>query len=533
MVQAAPYALRFALAFFMVALGSVAVSAAEFRPKETPYSAHFAVQVIELTGDIVSGDTERLSALFDAKVSCRDCEPNSALVSLNSTGGNYKEGELLAHFFREHAIATIVESGRTCLSACAIAFLGGSGFWSTGGIGTFITRYIEPGARLGFHAPYLRPDDAQEIAKANLPLVLQAARLDNETLANIINTYYVDPYVIGSILVKGPDETYDIDTIEDMLKFRVNFPYFPPSFVSGTLAEKVRNVCLKLLSMWNTEPISDFEGDYIDKEIGADPENKRTGEKVFGYKLLDRPLNIDLCGFVGSDASHPLDDDVALFRFALGDKSQSVEDSFYTFTSGADGWSWAGYDNQMASRSFLTIESPLNYWMYDRKARISDVAKDFADYLKLQKLPPGVSVKDLQSAYIDRHNCERGCRSDIPIPSSDRQRTFFVDGTITEEQVWPRAMFNYLEAEAFAPRAEFTMTFSRKFPDAFVVSGKDAAENADIYLLGLRNAKGSATIRIKAPWDEGSRASNDIARKATSAIACSVQFGEAKLPCNR
>ena len=220
---------------------------------------------------------------------CRRLQSALGPASLNSRGGDYDEGQKLARFFREHAVATIVETGRTCLSACAIAFLGGTGFWATGGIGFFIARHIEPGAKIGFHAPYLRPDDAQEIAKSNLPMVLQAARLDNEKLTKFINTYFVDRYVIGSILVKGPDETYDIDTIEDMLKFRVNFPYFPPSFVSGTPAEKVRNTCLKLLSICNAQPISEFEGDYLDKEFGASPD-KETNTRPWrkGLRLCDR-----------------------------------------------------------------------------------------------------------------------------------------------------------------------------------------------------------------------------------------------------
>ena len=106
--------------------------------------------------------------------------------------------------------------------------------------------------------------------------------------------------------MKGPDETYDIGTIEDMLKFRVNFPYFPPSLVSGTLADKVRNVCLKLLSIRNAQPILDFEGDYLDKDFGESAGTTRSGEKVFGYVTEDRPLNIDFCGFPGRDGAHPL-----------------------------------------------------------------------------------------------------------------------------------------------------------------------------------------------------------------------------------
>ena len=66
----------------VIALASVAASAAEFRIREAPYG-QFNVKVIELTGDIVSGDSNQLKALFDANFKCGDyagdCNPHSAL----------------------------------------------------------------------------------------------------------------------------------------------------------------------------------------------------------------------------------------------------------------------------------------------------------------------------------------------------------------------------------------------------------------------------------------------------------------------
>jgi hypothetical protein len=313
-----------------------------------------------------------------------------------------------------------------------------------------------------------------------------------------------------------------------MLKFRVNFPFFPPSFVSGTLAEKVRNVCLKLLSVRNAQPISEFEDDYLDKQLGANVDATRSGEKVFGYVVEDRPLNIDFCGFTGTDASHPRKEgDVQLFRLGHSDDgAQSYADSFYGFTNAADGWSTAGYEQQLGSRSIIAIDAPLNYWMYDSKARIADVAKDFGDYLKLQKTPPAVSVKDVQAGYLERPGVKPGWET-------ARARGYFLDGLQAEASVFPRDMFGYLERDAFAPRAGFTITYSQKFPDAFVVTGKDGEGTADLYVLGLRNDKGSAVVRMRAPWAEGTRAASDGARNAISAVACSTRFGATRLPCYR
>ena len=161
--------------------------------------------------------------------------------------------------------------------------------------------------------------------------------------------------------------------------------------------------------------------------------------------------------------------------------------------------------------------------MYDSKARIADVAKDFGDYLKLQKTPPAVSVKDVQAGYLERPGVKPGWET-------ARARGYFLDGLQAEASVFPRDMFGYLERDAFAPRAGFTITYSQKFPDAFVVTGKDGEGTADLYVLGLRNDKGSAVVRMRAPWAEGTRAASDGARNAISAVACSTRFGRPGCP---
>jgi len=81
-----------ALAFLLsvVASESVASRAAEFKIGETPCSDEFDVKVIEQTGDIVSGDGNRLTTPFGANFKCgdhiSDCDPQSAQISLSRKG---------------------------------------------------------------------------------------------------------------------------------------------------------------------------------------------------------------------------------------------------------------------------------------------------------------------------------------------------------------------------------------------------------------------------------------------------------------
>src|SRR5690606_32028891 len=104
---------------------------------------------------------------------------NCALVTLHSPGGNYIEGLKLANFMRENHIATVVEQGSSCYSACAFAFLGGTGYSPQQGIGIYIDRMIELGGRLGFHAPYFASEDLDDIvAEIGVGNVLGASRDD-------------------------------------------------------------------------------------------------------------------------------------------------------------------------------------------------------------------------------------------------------------------------------------------------------------------------------------------------------------------
>ena len=90
MRQLAPISLRLALLVSVVASESVASRVAEFKIAETPCSDQFNVKVIEPTGDIVSGDGNRLTTPFAANFKCGDhigdCDPQSPQISLSRKG---------------------------------------------------------------------------------------------------------------------------------------------------------------------------------------------------------------------------------------------------------------------------------------------------------------------------------------------------------------------------------------------------------------------------------------------------------------
>jgi len=91
-------------------------------------------------GDVEPGDSERLIGFINA-------QPRRPVIAiyLSSPGGSLYEGMKLGRLFRDWRIKTVVEGGRECASACALAFLGGHderGPW----------RSSSDNSLLGFHA---------------------------------------------------------------------------------------------------------------------------------------------------------------------------------------------------------------------------------------------------------------------------------------------------------------------------------------------------------------------------------------------
>jgi hypothetical protein len=71
-------------------------------------------------GKINKGDAQRLAQILRNLPS----KPNTA-VYLSSPGGNLYEGMRLGLLFRRAKVKTVIEGGKSCASACALAFLGG------------------------------------------------------------------------------------------------------------------------------------------------------------------------------------------------------------------------------------------------------------------------------------------------------------------------------------------------------------------------------------------------------------------------
>ncbi len=335
--------LRLLLAAATLLAGATAASAAQVSIVSMQYSAAQPVPHIHYEGDTAAGDVAQLQAVYDSFVKCRtECiggdGGSTAVLTMNGPGGNYYEGLALADFIRANHITTVIERGASCYSACAFAFLGGSGYSSMQRYRTYVDRQIEPGAILGFHAPYR--DEAsflQALEQRGANEIMGESRDSLSTMVRELVKWNVDPEIIHYMMGMGPDKTYDIVNADDYYMVRASLPPTPASDWITDLPSAVKNACMRLLAIANrSDPLAYanfFDMPY--EELGIS-EQKKT---VSGYRWSTELLNVTSCGL--EDAAAGVTDQMHLATyFTSGLTGMMGADTNYWNIR--EGWSSAG-----------------------------------------------------------------------------------------------------------------------------------------------------------------------------------------------
>ncbi len=100
--------------------------------------------VITINGDLELGDEQKFTDLA--------LKAQSAVVVLNSRGGNLVAGIRIGKAIRLKEFATVVPENMLCASACALAWLGGQ------------VRFMAPSAKVGFHAAFVEEGEKPAIS---------------------------------------------------------------------------------------------------------------------------------------------------------------------------------------------------------------------------------------------------------------------------------------------------------------------------------------------------------------------------------
>mgnify|MGYP003115594536 FL=1 len=179
---------------------------------------------LRIQGRIEAGDAAKVEAmLWEEKPNWNADMFKDIVVSFDSEGGDFYEGLAMADAISKLAVTTFVGPGDSCLSSCAIAFLGGSAIVMRG-IPSWPSRYLHVEGLLGFHAPFSEIPQAIQIPRGTAltgeltqqmaqSFYGQAQAAINE-IARRMSEWQISPDFVFEMLTKG---SYEGDTrpIED------------------------------------------------------------------------------------------------------------------------------------------------------------------------------------------------------------------------------------------------------------------------------------------------------------------------------
>jgi len=193
-------------------------------PGLTPKSA-MVTHKIRLTGLIESGDSDKLRKMVE-KLRATAPPPAGAplaTIELSSKGGDLYEGLKLGYLFREFDIATVVRREDLCLSACALAFLGGTQNHARQQAAA--SRSLEIGGQVGFHNFYLTsPGElsaSSKDAREGVVTGFTVARGGAAALVRYAVQMGIDPAFVARMMGQAPEAWEYIETAETFASLKV------------------------------------------------------------------------------------------------------------------------------------------------------------------------------------------------------------------------------------------------------------------------------------------------------------------------
>ncbi|WP_375281225.1 hypothetical protein [Pseudooctadecabacter sp.] len=144
---------------------------------------------LTLTGRIAPGDADRFEDYLLAEDTAGRAPPET--LRLNSPGGSVSDALTIGQRLRDEGMATVMEAGDICLSACPYVLSAG------------VTRTVDDDAQVGVHQHFF---DTNTILPAFLA-VEDIQRGQGQVMTYLIDMG-VDPEVMQHALVTPPDEIY-------------------------------------------------------------------------------------------------------------------------------------------------------------------------------------------------------------------------------------------------------------------------------------------------------------------------------------
>lgn len=494
---------------------------AEIETVSLLYSQSYPVPHIRLSGVILPGDADKLKAAIDAAPCLsQTCDEyfstgSQAVVTLDSPGGHFLTGIDLAEIIREHAVATVVPSGARCFSACALAFLGGSGFWPTGGVGYYADRAVEPGGELGFHSPYLPRSVLDTVTNGELAgIAVEQTRISISTMVRVLTDYGVDLSVIDTIIGMGPEQSWTADTPGALYALGARLPPIPASTLDVTRPEILRRGCLYLLARHYGglpgEELMQFMEPVADWDVSED------GLPLDGYGIMDRPADLAFCG-AGREAQDEVPSPALYAYDAVELKPVFLMGLVHAGLDG--GWSSLDADAGQAKTAVLSLHG-LAHLMLPPDAPLSDLPEAALDFIADDKFGAN-ALPALPGLDFDK-----GAELSGPGVA-----VYSIEGGHAYVQTGSARLFDLAQSIDVRLGADVTYAIDDG-ETGFVRSGFYPLDAGIFYRFALRAGEDALLVSLEFNGDRASGLSAEQ-KALTAQIACSARFEGVTLPCGR
>lgn len=146
-------------------------------------------------------------------------------LCMSGPGGSFAEARKLIAALSEGFVWTIVPAGKQCLSACAVAFMGGV-YAEEGSRAP--ARQLMPGADLGFHAPSINLQGDAPMPAAMVEAAYKTALADIHGIMELLvsdDAYEASmrPSLLASMLATPPDQMFHLTTIDEIGRWNISF----------------------------------------------------------------------------------------------------------------------------------------------------------------------------------------------------------------------------------------------------------------------------------------------------------------------
>lgn len=235
----------------------------------------------KMTGPISPGDVDRLVALLDQELQDYYWDTHYVTLTLDSPGGSFNEALKLMDLLKERQIGTRIQEDASCMSACAVAFMGGSRVVAN----MFrMSRIVEPGGRLGFHAPSLNIGGEAMVPAQLLQNSYESALSAISGILDRRERFEIQTSLVEKIIETPPSEMFIVETVDDFARWDIAVEMDQSNWEPD--ANDVARMCLNQ-AMW-TYGSGIAESD-LNKSSGVPPHSERVKEWASRVNFYEPP----------------------------------------------------------------------------------------------------------------------------------------------------------------------------------------------------------------------------------------------------